>query len=157
MKLREVALNNLKKEFSVATRSGQKYTYPYARAVPFPSATNPATDLFVDKELASEAFTYVLRSGEEGSVHIEQILEFNEDPEYLADLLCYELSVEAQQRMETSKLSQRQVARRLGTSVPQLHRLLDPANTSKSLKQLIALLHVLGCDVDLVVKEKDVA
>jgi predicted XRE-type DNA-binding protein len=95
-----------------------------------------------------------LRSGEEGSVHIEQVLEYNEDPKYLADLLTYKLSIEAQKRVEKSELSRRQLAKQLNTSVPQLYRLLDPANTSKSMKQLVTLLHVLDCSVDLVVKKQ---
>jgi hypothetical protein len=56
-----------------------------------------------------------------------------------------------------SALSRRQLAKRLKTSVPQLYRLLDPANTNKSMKQLVALLHVLDCDVDLVINERNVA
>jgi predicted XRE-type DNA-binding protein len=115
---------------------------------------DPIEQLFVDKELGNEAFTYVLASGKEGSIHIEQVLEYNEDPEYLADLLTYKLSIEAMKSIESSSLSRRQIAKRLNTSVPQLYRLLDPANTSKSMKQLVALLHILDRDVELVVKEK---
>ena len=48
----------------------------------------------------------------------------------------------------------RQIAKRLKPSVPQLYRLLDSANTRKSMSQLVALLHVLDCDVDLVVTKK---
>ena len=152
MKIRKVSANNRKHEFAVITRSGTEYPFPYSKASPIPSTKDPIEELFVDKELASEAFTYSLRSGKEGSVHIEQVLEYNEDPKYLADLLTYKLSIEAQKRLEASELSRRQLAKRLNTSVPQLYRLLDPTNTSKSMNQLVALLHVLDCDVDLVVK-----
>ncbi|MGH8193651.1 MAG: hypothetical protein ACREQ8_04505 [Woeseiaceae bacterium] len=107
----------------------------------------------MDKELGNEAFTYVLKSGKHGSIHIEQVLEYIEDPKYLADLLTYKLSIEAKKGLESSKLSRRQIAKRLNTSVPQLYRLLDPTNTSKSMKQLVALLHILDRDVDLVVKK----
>ena len=65
--------------------------------------------------------------------------------------------MEAQDGIEVSGLSMRQVAKRLKTSVPQLCRLLGPANTRKSMGQLVALLHVLNCDVDLVVKKKAAA
>jgi hypothetical protein len=41
--------------------------------------------------------------------------------------------------------------------VPQLYRLLDPTNTRKSINQLVALLHVLDCDVKLVVEDHDAA
>ena len=154
MKIRAVGMNNRKNEFTVTTRSGAVHIFPYSEADPCPKPGNRIKKLFVDKELASEAFTYLLESGEEGSVHIEQILEYNDDPAYFAELLIYRLSVEAQQRIEKSALSRRQIARRLSTSVPQLYRLLDPANSRKSIRQLIALLHVLDCDLDLVVKNR---
>ena len=156
-KIRSVTLNNRRNEFSVITHSGATYTFPYAEADPRPSSVDRIEEVFVDKELGNEAFTYVLKSGEEASVHIEQILEYNEDPMYLADLLTYKLTLEAQRGIETSGLSRRQIAKRLKTSVPQLYRLLDPANTRKSMNQLVALLHVLNCDVDLVVKKKAAA
>jgi len=90
--------------------------------------------------------TNVLESGEEGSVHVDHALEYNEDPSYLAELMLHKLTVEARQRVDRAGLSRRELARRLGTSVPQLYRLLDPANTRKSLGQLIGLLHLLECD-----------
>jgi hypothetical protein len=154
MKIRSVTLNNRRNEFSVVTRSGAAYSFPYAEADPRPSSENRIEEAFVDRELANEAFTYILESGEEGSVHIEQILEYNKDPRYLAELLTYKLTLEAQRGIERSGLSRRQIAKRLKTSVPQLYRLLDPANTRKSMNQLVALLHVLNCDVELVVKKK---
>lgn len=154
MKIRKVTANNRKREFSIVTWGGAEYVYPYSRSDHSISANDPIEQLFVDKELGKEAFTYVLASGKEGSIHIEQVLEYNEDPEYLADLLTYKLSIEAMNGLESSSLSRRQIAKRLNTSVPQLYRLLDPANTSKSMKQLVALLHVLDRDVELVVKKK---
>jgi predicted XRE-type DNA-binding protein len=63
----------------------------------------------------------------------------------------------AGKRIETAGLSRREIARRLGTSVPQLYRLLDPTNDAKSINQLIALLHVLGCEVDLKVRRRRAA
>ena len=157
MKIRNVTSSNRKNEFSVTTRSGTIYSFPYSEADPAPSPENRIEEIFVDKELGNDAFTYILESGVEGSVHIEQVLEYNEDPKYLADLLTYKLSLEAQRRIEISALSRRQVAKRLKTSVPQLYRLLDPANTRKSMNQLVALLHILNCDVDLVVKKRAAA
>jgi hypothetical protein len=157
MKIRDVKTNNRKNEFSITNRSGREYSFPYQKADPKPDANNRIQEVYIDKELGNEAITYVLESGNEGSIHIDQILEYNEDPNYFADLLTYKLTLEAQKQVEISGLSRRQLARRLKTSVPQLYRLLDPANTRKSMKQLVALLHILNCDVDLVVKEKSVA
>ena len=157
MKIRDVTPNNRKNEFSLTTRSSALYTFPYAEADPRPNTGDRIEDVYVDKELGNEAFTYILESGKEGSIHIEQVLEYNEDPKYLAELLTYKLSLVAQRRIKGSALSRRQIAKRLNTSVPQLYRLLDPANTRKSMNQLVALLHILNCDVDLVVKKRAAA
>ena len=154
MKIRSVTSNNRRNEFTVVTRSGATYTFPYPESDPCPNSDDRLVEAFVDKELGNEAITYILESGEEGSIHIEQILEYNKDPKYLAELLTYKLTLEAKEGVESSGLSMRQIAKRLKTSVPQLYRLLDPVNTRKSMSQLVALLHVLNCDVDLVVKKK---
>ncbi len=97
----------------------------------------------------------MLESGAEGSVHIDHALAYNEDPTYLAELAIHRLTVEARKRAARAGISRRELARRLGTSVTQLYRLLDPANTRKSLNQLLALLHVLNCDVEFVFRPAD--
>ncbi|MEX2124522.1 MAG: hypothetical protein WD795_11575 [Woeseia sp.] len=108
----------------------------------------------MDKELAREGFTYVLGSGKEGTVHIEQVLEYNLDPAHLRDALLYQLTLEARNRVEASPLSKREIIRRLGTSATQLYRLMDQTNYRKSIDQLLRLLHILDCDVELVVRQK---
>jgi len=133
------------------------YPMPYAKLNPRPSAKNRICDVCVDKELGNEAVTYVLKSGTEGSIHIDHVLEYNQDPDHLAELLSHKLTVEALKRIGKSGLSRRELARRLRTSLPQLYRLLDPTNTRKSLTQQIALLHVLDCEVNLVVTPKRAA
>ena len=108
----------------------------------------------MDKELGREGFTYILESGKEGTVHVEQVLEYNQDPSYMRDALLYKLTLEAQKRIEASPLSKREIIRRLGTSATQLYRLLDQKNYRKSVDQLLSLLHVLDCDIDLLVRTK---
>ena len=41
----------------------------------------------------------MLRSGREGSVHVEQVLEYNRDPGHLRDQLLYALTLEARPKM----------------------------------------------------------
>jgi hypothetical protein len=153
MKIRSVTYNNRKKVFEVKT-SRKAFTLPYSKVEPQPSVADSIVRLFVDKELGREGFTYVLASGKEGTVHIEQVLEYNQDPSYLRDTLLYKLTLEAQKRVEASPLSKREIIRRLGTSATQLYRLLDQKNYRKSVDQLLSLLHVLDCDVDLLVRTK---
>ncbi len=157
MKIRSVTSNNRRNEFTVVTRSGSAYTFPYAKSEPRPDADDRIEELFVDKEIGNEGFTYVLESGREGTIHMDQVLEYNEDPRYLADLLTYKLTLEARSGVESSGLSRRQIAKQLKTSLPQLYRLLDPANTNKSMNQLVTLLHIVNREVDLVIKKKNAA
>jgi hypothetical protein len=153
MKLSTVTVNNRRREFLITSSSNVSYSYPFAESDPSPGPDNRVKEVFVDEELGCEAVTYTLDSGEEGSIHVEQILEYHKDPRYMAELLTYKLTLEARDGMDNCGLSRRQVARRLKTSVPQLYRLLDPANTSKSINQLVALLHVLNRRIDLVVHD----
>ncbi|MEC4888714.1 MAG: hypothetical protein RI101_01525 [Nitrospira sp.] len=156
MKIQSVSLNNRKKAFEVKI-SKQTYQLPYSKLDLRPSAADPIARVFIDKELGNEGFTYVLKSGKEGTVHSEQVLEYNQDPHYLRDGVLYKLTVEAQKRVEVSALSKREIIRRLGTSATQFYRLLDQTNYSKSVDQLLSLLHVLDCDVELLVRAKGVS
>ena len=108
----------------------------------------------VDRELGDEAFTDVLASGDEGTVHRDHVLEDNQDPGYVRAVLLYRLTLAVHRRVEDGPLSKRELLRRLGTSATQFYRLLAQTHYKKSFGQLLSLLHVLDCDGDLVVKEK---
>ena len=62
-------------------RSGHVYPVPFARLVPPPTQTDRIREAYIDRELANEAITYILESGAEGVVHIEQALEYIEEDE----------------------------------------------------------------------------
>jgi hypothetical protein len=153
MKIKSVTADNRRKVFHV-TAGRRTYPFPFARLDIRPSRDNPIQRVYVDPELAGEGFTYELASGDQGTVHIEQVLDYNRDPRYLRDLLLYKLTLLAQQRLKASPLSKRELIRRLGTSPAQFYRLLDQTNYTKSTDQMVALLSVLDCEVDLVVKRK---
>ncbi|MBI4721136.1 MAG: hypothetical protein HY770_07965 [Chitinivibrionia bacterium] len=153
MKIRSVNVNNRRRAFEVKT-ARQVFLFPYTKADPPPTHQDPLVEVSVDDELGREGFTYKLASGLEGSVHIEQVLEYNQDPNYMRDLLLYKLTIEAQKRVAATSLSKREIIRRLGTSPAQFYRLLDSTDYRKSIDKILLLLHVLDCDVDLVVRAK---
>ena len=153
MKIRRVAANNRKKAFEVRT-SSKTLWFPYSKADPPPSLKDRIRRVFVDQELGREAFTYELQSGREGSILAEQVLEYNQDPAHLRDVVLYNLTIEAQKRVAASSLSKREIIRRLGTSATQFYRLLDQTNYRKSVDRMLSLLHVLDCEVELVVRAK---
>ncbi len=153
MKITSVSSDNRRRRFDVSTRRG-RFGFPYAKSDPTPSSADPIVELLVDPELGREGFTYRLASGVEGSVHVDSVLEYNEEPGYMADLALYRLSREAAKRFEESTLGVRELAAVLHTSPAQLYRLVDPTNTTKSMHQLLMLLAALGYEVDFQVRPK---
>lgn len=153
MKIHKVVPNNRKRTFVVHAPS-QTYEFPYALSDPAPTGEDRLRQVYVDDELGREGFTYRLASGREGSVHMDSVLEYNLDPAYMADLALYTLTVRAKALVEESPLGRREIIRRLGTSASQFYRLLDPTNYGKSMRQLVALIGILGFDVDIVLKSR---
>ena len=150
MKIRSVRFSNPKQAFEVATWS-KTFRFPYGKAEPAPTADDPVVSCLVDDELAREAFVATTKSGRETTVHIEQVLEYHRDPGYLHDLFLYELTLEAQRRVGASGLSREEIIHRLGISEAQFDRLLDQTNYRKSVDRVLNLLHVLNCDVRVIV------
>ncbi len=153
MKIRTVSPNNHRRAFEVVT-SSHRYWFPYAHLQVQPSRQDPVKRVSIDRELGREAFTYELASGRQDTVHIDHVLDYNRDPRYLRDQLLYRITLVAQERVKASPLSKREMIRRLGTSAAQFYRLLDQTNYAKSINQLISLLSILDCDLDVVVTEK---
>jgi len=153
VKITTVTANNRKRAFEVKTRRGQ-WLFPYSKAEPEPTASDPLVELYIDPELGREGFTYLLASGAEGSVLVDHVLDYNEEPGYMRDLLLYNLTVEALERIEASPLSKREIIRRLGTSPAQFYRLIDPTNYRKSVDKMLSLLQVLDCEVEVIVRAK---
>src|SRR3990172_6021280 len=108
-----VVANGRRRAFEIGVPGGA-HSFPYAKCNPRPSAADPVVEVFVDPELADEAFTYRLRAGGEGSVHIDWVLDYNRDPVYLRDMLLYELTLAAQKHLAETLLSKREIIRRMG-------------------------------------------
>lgn len=143
MKVLEVSANRRKRSFAIRTDE-REYAFPFAKLRLRPTAEDPVEEVFADPDMAKEGFTYRLRSGVEDTVHLDAVREIALDPDILQELFLHELTVEARRGLEESGLGKRQAARLLGTSPSQLYRLLDPTNTSKSVGQMLALLHLVG-------------
>lgn len=154
MKISTVSADPHKRAFDVRTPKGV-FELPYAKVDPEPSEADRVAVVHVDEELGREAFSYRLASGAEGTVHIDQVLDYHQDPGYMADLLLFKLTVEAQKRLDRSGIGIRQLARQLKTSPSQLYRLLDTTNYRKSVRQILSLLHALDCEVDLVIRDRE--
>jgi len=153
MKIQSVTHNNRTKCFHIKVLK-KTFRLPYSKVDPRPTQDDPIVRIEVDRELGREGFSFGLKSGKEGTVHSEHVLDYNQDPHYLRDVLLYKLTIEVQKRVSQSPLSKREIIRRLKTSATQFYRLLDQTNYRKSVDQLLTLLSVLDCDVDLKVRPK---
>jgi hypothetical protein len=87
MKIQSVKHNNRKRAFELRI-SGRRLPFPYSKAEPSPTREDGVRCVYVDQELGGEGFTYELASGKTGTVHGEQVLEYNRDPAR-EDLLLY--------------------------------------------------------------------
>lgn len=148
MKIRSIKTNNHKKAFEIRTYN-DAYDFPFAKLDLQPTVDNKIVEFYVDPELGNEAFTYMLASGDEDSIHIDRVLEYNQDPAYMRKLMLYKLTVETQKLVKASKLSKRELIRRLGTSATQFYRILDEENYGKSIDQVFGLLSILDCRVEI--------
>ncbi len=153
MKIKNVGLNNHKKCFEITINKGQRYHFPYSQLEVVPTSHDLIHKVWIDKEIGNEGFTYSLKSGQEGSIHIEQVLDYNKDPEYLRELLLYKMSVHAQRLLKARQISKRELIRRMGTSPTQFYRLMNQAYYHKTIDQMVKLLAALDCSVDLVFKK----
>lgn len=148
MKIRTARSNAHRRAFLVETARGT-FEFPWAQSEVVPSPADPVVTIDPDPELGKEAFSYRLRSGAEGTVHLDHVLHFVREPGYQREQLVYELTCRAMDALADSGRSKRSLARQLGTSLAQVSRLFDSSNTQKSLDQMVRLLAALGRRVDL--------
>ena len=154
MKIDAITTDNRRSAFQLRVGAND-YWMPYAVLPNPPTPENRVSEVAPDPEIGNEGFTYRLADGSEGTIHMDAVLEYNRDPAYLTELLLYRLTSEALDALNESPLTVRELIRRLGTSPSQFYRLLDPTNRSKSVGQMVSLLHLLGREVEVVVKRRE--
>jgi hypothetical protein len=152
VRIDSVKPNNRRRAFEIEL-GGRRYPFPYEKCEVVPTAQDPVASIEIDWETAYEGFVYRLASGVEGYVHGEQALDYNRDPEYMRTLLIHRLTVEANKRMKMSRLSKREIVRRLGTSPTQLYRLLDTTYHGKTVDAMLQLLWALDCEPEVLIHD----
>ena len=97
-----------------------------------------------DKEVGNHCFYFVLEDGYTGYVPFDQPLYIIRHPDYVREEVLYEVTKELQDIIALKKISKREIARRLETSVTQVNRLLDQTNYNKDLSRLIEIATIIG-------------
>ena len=151
MKIKRVVPNNHKKAFVVHTRDGP-LSIPYAVLKPSPSSKTPLDSV---GEIADDglSFSYTLISGETGVVTVSTLDRYHATSSEFNQRMLRRLTQEVLDALSTKPISKSELARQLSTSMSQLYRLLDPDYDKKSVGQMCALLHLLGKEVDFVIRD----
>jgi hypothetical protein len=85
-----------------------------------------------------------LENGKRDYVPYDQPLHIVQNPEYVKEQALFEVTKAINEFIRKEKTPKRELARRLGTSMSQLSRLLDPTNYKKELSRLIEIAAMLN-------------
>jgi hypothetical protein len=139
-KFKSVEYDNKKKVFHLEYSSGLQVECPYS-ALGIRHKVIAATP---DLEVGKHSFYFVLETGRKDYVPYDQPLHIVQNPEYVKNQTLYEVTKQLNQFIQKSKIPKREIARRLGTSLSQLLRLLDTTNYNKGFSRLIEIAAILN-------------
>lgn len=139
-KFKAVEYDNKKKAFHLEYSSGLKIDCPYSAL----GIKGTVIDAAPDKESGRHSFYFDLENGKREFVPFDQPLHIVQHPTYVREQTLYEVTKQLNEFIKKSKISKREFARRLGTSLSQLSRLLDTTNYNKELSRLIELAAMLN-------------
>ena len=139
-KFKLVRFNNKKKVFHLTYTSGLEIECPYSAL----SIDENVIEAGPDKEVGNHCFYFVLENGEKDYITFDQPLHIIRQPDYVREEVLCNITLELQKIIALKKISKREIARRLNTSVTQVNRLLDQTNYNKDLSQLIEIGTIIG-------------
>jgi hypothetical protein len=139
-KFKSIELDNKKRVFHLTYTSGLQIECPYSAL----GIRGKVIAAAPDNETGRHSFYFTLENGTKEFVPFDQPLHIVQHPEYVKEQTLYEVTKQLHAFVKKSNVSKRELARRLGTSLSQLARLLDAANYKKELARLIELAALLN-------------
>ncbi|MDO8526835.1 MAG: hypothetical protein Q7T03_04000 [Deltaproteobacteria bacterium] len=139
-KFKKVAFDNKKRVFHLQYTSGLKMECPYSAL----GIKGRVIEAASDSEAGHHSFYFMLENGKKEFVPFDQPLHIAQNPEYVKQQTLYEVTKQLNELIKRAKTPKRELARRLGTSLSQLSRLLDTTNYKKELSRLIELAAMLN-------------
>ncbi len=139
-KFRKIEFDNKKRVFLVEYTTGFTAECPYSAL----GIRNKVVEAAPDAEVGRHSFYFILDNGKKEFVPFDQPLHIAQHPEYVKQNTLYEVTKQLNEFIERERVSKRELARRLGTSMSQLSRLLDTTNYKKELSRLIELAAMLN-------------
>lgn len=139
-KFKKVVFDNKKRVFHLEYTTGLKLDCPYSSL----GIKNRVVASGPDREVGNHSFYFVIDTGKKDYVPYDQPLHIVQNPEYVKEQTLYEVTKEINDLIQKTGISKRELTRRLRTSMSQLLRLLNPANTNKELSRLIEIAAILN-------------
>ena len=139
-KFKKAEFDNKKRVFHLEYTSGLQIDCPYSTL----GIRGKVVESAPDSESGQHSFRFILDNGKKEFVPFDQPLHIAQNPEYVKQHTLYEVTKQINEFIERGHVSKRELARRLGTSLSQLSRLLDTTNYKKELSRLIELAAMLN-------------
>lgn len=137
---KKVAYDNKKKVFRLKYKTGLELECPYSAL----GIHEKVVEAAPDAEVGKHSFYFILDNGKKDYVPYDQPLHIAQHPEYVKEQTLYEITKQLNKFIGEVKISKRELARRLNTSMSQLLRLLDTTNYKKELTRLIEIAAMLN-------------
>ena len=113
---------------------------------------NPFIKISIEKDLASQSASFILKNGKKGDFHADFVL-YHCEPDYDWSPIN-QLKKTLKDRLNEANISIRLLAKALNTSPSQVERLLEVGKTSKQLLQLSKAAEIAGFHLDFTLKER---
>ncbi len=139
-RFRKAEFDNKMRMFHLEYTSDLKVDCPYSAL----GIHDKVVESGPDPEVGRHSFYFVLSNGKKDYVPYDQPLHIVQNPEYVRQQTLFEVTDRLNRLIEESKVPKRELARRLGTSLSQLARLLDTTNYKKELSRLIEIAAMLN-------------
>lgn len=139
-RFKKVIFNNKKRVFHLEYTTDLKVDCPFSAL----GIRDKVIESGPDPEVGNHSFYFVLSDGKKNYVPYDQPLHIVQNPEYVREQTLYEITKQLNRFIQSAKVPKRELARRLGTSLSQLARLLDTTNYNKELSRLIELAAMLN-------------
>lgn len=140
IKFKKIQYNNREKVFKLEYTSGLVVECPYFALGINKNVTEAAPDI----EVGNHSFYFILENEHKDYVPFDQPLHIVQNPDYVLEETLYQMTRNINKFVVHSRVSKRQLARLLKTSVSQLNRILDPVNYKKDITRLIEIASLLN-------------
>ncbi len=141
-KFKSAEFDNKKRVFHLTYTSGLTLDCPYSAL----GIKEKIVESAPDSEVGGHSLYFITESGVENYVPYDQPLHIVQNPEYVKQQALFEMTKKINGFIKIEKVSKRELARRLNTSMAQLLRLLDTTNYKKELSRLIEIASILNYD-----------